>query len=242
MKRMKNLLVLIIALVVVFGFACSNKTSNSEESYQGHKVEVKEVVYANSYTYLNVTENEEDFWIAIPKMVANVGATYYYDGALEMKNFESKDLNRVFETVYFVERVSEHPATTASAPIVSPHGDSPHSTGSKVAANKEEIKIEGVEGSVTIEELFKNKEKYAAKEILVRGKVVKINLGIMNKNWIHIQDGTGTASDFDLTVTTIQEDLTVGDVVTCKGVITLNKDFGAGYTYNVIMEDASFEK
>lgn len=234
---MKNLLILIIALVVVFGFACSNKTSNSEDSYQGHKVEVKEVVYANSYTYLNVTENEEYFWIAIPKMVVNIGATYYYDGALEMKNFESKDLNRVFETVYFVERVNEQPATAASAPIVSPH-----STGSKLAANKEEIKIEGVEGSITIEDLFKNKNKYATKEILVRGKVVKINLGIMNKNWIHIQDGTGTASDFDLTVTTIQENLTVGDIVTCKGIVTLNKDFGAGYSYNVIIEDATFEK
>ncbi len=240
---MKNLFSLIIALVIVFGFACSNKTTNSEETYQGHKVEVMEVVYANSYTYLSVTENKEEFWIAIPKMVANVGATYYYDGALEMKNFESKDLNRVFETVYFVEKVSEQPPLAAAdAPIASPHGDSSHSHGKKNVAIKKEIKVEGVEGSISIGELFGNKENYDAKDVIIRGEIVKVNLGIMNKNWVHIQDGTGTADDFDLTVTTIQENIALGDIVTCKGVITLNKDFGAGYTYNVIMEDAIIKK
>jgi hypothetical protein len=63
-------------------------------------------------------------------------------------------------------------------------------------------------------------------------------MAIMGKNWIHVQDGTEAAGNYDLTVTT-QGTAKVGDVVVVEGGISLNKDFGAGYKYDVIMEDAS---
>jgi hypothetical protein len=67
--------------------------------------------------------------------------------------------------------------------------------------------------------------------------VVKVNKQVMGKNWIHIQDGTDFNNDFDLTITT-QDLAEIGDEVTFKGKISVNKDFGSGYSYEVIMEDA----
>ena len=75
----------------------------------------------------------------------------------------------------------------------------------------------------------------------MKGQVVKVNEEIMGKNWIHIQDGSGSAADFDLTITTVEK-VKVDDVVTFEGTISLSKDFGAGYFYEVIMEDAKLVK
>ena len=63
----------------------------------------------------------------------------------------------------------------------------------------------------------------------------------MGKNWIHIQDGSGDSNNFDLTITT-QDQAKVGDVVTFEGTIGTKKDFGYGYLYEVIMEDAKLLK
>jgi hypothetical protein len=72
----------------------------------------------------------------------------------------------------------------------------------------------------------------------MKGKVTKFNQGIMDRNWIHIQDGTSNEKNVDITITT-NDVVKLGDVITVKGTITLAKDFGAGYFYEVIMEEAS---
>jgi hypothetical protein len=97
--------------------------------------------------------------------------------------------------------------------------------------------VETPEGGVTIGDLYANLEKYDGKEVIVRGEVIKFNLEIMDRNWIHIQDGTGDAEHFDLTVTT-QHAPAKGDVVTYKGTVAVNKDFGMGYFYELILENA----
>ena len=85
--------------------------------------------------------------------------------------------------------------------------------------------------------MYANKASYDQKTVIISGIVMKVNEGILDSNWIHIQDGTKTGEYFDLTVTT--DDLPRKDeVVTFKGKISLNKDFGAGYKYDVIMEEA----
>jgi len=93
------------------------------------------------------------------------------------------------------------------------------------------------QGGITIGELFANKKDYDGKTVRIRGKVVKVNSNIMGRNWVHLQDGTSAGDKFDLTVTT-NESVNVGDVVTFEGVIALDKDFTAGYVYDVIMENA----
>jgi hypothetical protein len=93
----------------------------------------------------------------------------------------------------------------------------------------------------TIEGLYASKEKLKGQRIQVKGKVVKVNTGIMGKNFFHIQDGSGKAGANDLTVTT-QQDVHVGDDVLVTGLVTLNRDFGAGYSYPLILEEATVEK
>ena len=96
-------------------------------------------------------------------------------------------------------------------------------------------------GGVTIAQIFSNVNMYASKIVKVKGKVVKVNNGIMKTNWVHIQDGTSAGSDFDLTVTT-NDNVNVGDVVTFEGSLVLNKDFGYGYSYKVLLENAKANK
>ncbi len=92
------------------------------------------------------------------------------------------------------------------------------------------------EGTITLAELFANKTNYANKKVVIRGEVKKYNSKIMGKNWIHIQDGTEYMGENDLTITS-QMEVKTGDVVTMEGKITLDKDFGSGYFYKIIMEE-----
>jgi len=197
-----------------------------------HTVGVQDVIQASSYTYLNVKEGDNTFWMAIAKKDIKVGETISFAGGLEMKNFESKELQRTFETIYFVDRiVSGEPSAAASQqPAVMPHR-------MKSEIEKQEFSIEPAEGGITIGELFGNSDSYADKAVLIKGKVTKVNRAIMDRNWVHIQDGTSDSGKYDLTITT-NEDVNVGEVVTFEGKITLNKDFGSGYSYEVIMEEA----
>jgi hypothetical protein len=71
-----------------------------------------------------------------------------------------------------------------------------------------------------------------------RGKVVKTNPNIMGKNWLHVRDGSGAEGTNDLTVTTAGTAPNVGDTVVVKGTVALEKDFGMGYQYDIIVEDA----
>lgn len=239
---MKSKLLIFIAFVALVMTSCvSNVKKEAEELNGAHKVVVKEVLQANAYTYLNVTENETDQWIAVPKMEAKEGDIYYFDGFMEMNDFESKDLGRTFESVYFIQEVRTElkPAAHAMDHAGMPEGHmSMDKHEGKPAIAKKEIQIDPVKGGITIAELFGNKEKYAGQKVIIKGKVVKLNFGIMNKNWFHIQDGTNADGDFDLTITSAVEDIELNDVVTFEGTITLNKDFGYGYSYEVIMEDA----
>jgi hypothetical protein len=103
-------------------------------------------------------------------------------------------------------------------------------------AAREEIKIEPAEGVTILSDLFANKKNFSGKTIKVKGKITKVNPSIMGKNWIHIQDGTSFEDQYDLTITSdfIPE---VGTIITVEGKIALDKDFGYGYTYPVLLEE-----
>ena len=113
----------------------------------------------------------------------------------------------------------------------------PEKTGSPDVPDLEIEGVEPVEGGTTIAELFNNRQAYGGQVIKVKGIVVKYSEAIMKKNWVHIQDGTRDQGEFDLAITTSDE-CALGDEVGFEGMITLDKDFGYGYSYDVIMEDA----
>ena len=106
----------------------------------------------------------------------------------------------------------------------------------QVAIEKVNVKVEPCSDCITIAKLMAGKQTYAGKTIKVKGEVTKYNSGIMGKNWVHIQDGSEFNGSFDLTITT---DIitSVGETITLEGKIVLDKDFGYGYFYEVLMED-----
>ena len=201
-----------------------------------HTAVIQEVIQATSYTYLNVKEGESTFWMAVTKREIEVGKTIVFTPGLEQRNFKSKDLNRTFETIYFMDSISvAGEGTMGAASAMSPHSTMPSQT--KPIVGKLEVVIDPIEGGISIAQLFGDTATHGGQSVKIRGKVTKVNSGIMGKNWVHIQDGTEAEGNYDLTVTT-QETAKVGDVVVVQGKITLNKDFGSGYKYDVIMEDA----
>ena len=233
---------LILALTALLFFAgCSSDENNDETTRQSaqnqmasdvHKVTIEEILQANAYTYLRVTEDDKEDWIAITKRSDfEVGQTIYYKDAMLMNNFHSQDLNRDFESVWFVQTVSPQPIT--ANPMMG--SQSPHSNVKPEA--DESISIEPVAGGITIAQLFDNRADYDGKQVKIKGKVVKVNSGIMGRNWVHIQDGTGDENNYDLTVTT-NDNAQVGQIVVVEGYVTLNKDFGSGYKYDIILENS----
>lgn len=106
----------------------------------------------------------------------------------------------------------------------------------QVASEKVNVVVEPCAGCTTIAKLMENKKSESGKVIRVKGSVTKFNPQIMGKNWVHIQDGSEFSGTFDLTITTNLE-VVVGQIVTFEGKIALDKDFGYGYSYNVLMEE-----
>lgn len=209
----------------------STAASSDESANKLHKVVVEEILPTEKYSYLRVTENGEEFWIAIPKSEIEKGGTYYYRGGLKKINFKSVEYDRVFETVYLVSGVSKDPGMSDIS------GGNPHQNINNTESPGTENNIGPIAGGITIAELLHNKKKYEGQVVKVQGRVVKLNNMIMNRNWVHIQDASLKGENTDLTVTTT-DNVAMGDVVAFEGKITLNKDFGAGYKYEIIMEEA----
>jgi hypothetical protein len=135
----------------------------------------------------------------------------------------------------------EPTATTATAPEAAPASQPAAEPHPMPAAPTETVDLTGIaraEGGKTVAELFAEKDQLAGQPVVIRGKVVKSNPGIMGKNWLHVRDGSGAEGTNDITVTTAGDVPNVGDTVLVKGPVTLNKDFGMGYQYDVIIEDA----
>jgi hypothetical protein len=229
---------LLFAGVILTFISCqSNQSSKpmNQASSTNHVVVVKEVYQVSGYTYLLVTENGNETWLATTPIEAKVGETYYYEGGFEMNNFKSKELNRTFASIFFLEGISSTPIIASEkATLVSPGASSAREV-------KKNITITPVEGTVTIAELYSKRTSYEGKTVKVKAEVTKFSPEIMNTNWIHVQDGTESEGDFDLTITS-KETVKVGETLIFEGKITLNKDLGYGYFFKILIEDAIVSK
>jgi hypothetical protein len=231
---MRFKIIILILVSLIFSSCSKNEEQtkgkpNTSVNDNQHKAIVMEVIQVSDYTYLHVTENGKDYWIAAPKADFKVGEVILYSKSMEMKNFESKELKKTFDSILFID--------DASVKL----GEGIMNEPMKPSISKEEVNVEPVSGGVTLAQIFADPNKYANRTVKVKGKVVKINSGIMQRNWIHIQDGTNYKDDFDLTITT-NDNVKNGDVVIFEGKIVLNKDFGYGYSYKVMMENAKASK
>ncbi len=239
---MKSILYLFFALALLTG--CNNatvkKTANkpapqpSTQTADMHVVVAKDVIQTSGYTYLLLTEGDKEYWAAVSRFEAEKGKTYYYKSGMEMKAFKSKELNRVFDSIQFIMEFSDKPIAE-KAPVALT------TKGRQSLEKVDGIKVTPVGGAIGLAELFADKSKYAGKKIKVTGQVVKFSPEIMNKNWVHLQDGSEANGSFDLTITSM-ETVKVGSVVTFEGVIAVDKDFGYGYKYDVLLEEAKVVK
>lgn len=238
---MKKIFYLVVLLI---GVTACNQQKSTQVSYEvdpfNKEVVVGDVLQTNSYTYLLVNEKSQQYWIAVTKTDAEIGKTYYFSEGMEMKGFHSKELDRTFDMVLFVGNLSNQPIP-AHPTAASPSMTMPPVQNTKTPVTKQDIKIEPIDGSIPLIDLFEKSESFSGKTIKVVGKVTKFNASIMGRNWVHIQDGTGNDEFFDLTITT-QDEVKVDDVVIFEGVITLKKDLGSGYFFQILMEEAKASK
>lgn len=235
---MKHLFYLLSVVVAFSVISCNQDAKKSEEKNKtnyDYSGVVVDVVQTSNYTYCLVKDDHNEHWLAISRTDISKGETLYFNQGMEMKDFHSKELDRTFPSIFFVQKASTDPDSDTFKPQAVAQKPV------KPKIEKKELDVEQATDGVTIAELFENKEKYAGKKIKVRGKVTKFNTAIMNKNWAHIQDGTEFEGKFDLTVTTVEE-VNVDAVVTFEGTINLDVDFGAGYFYDIIMQDAVIVK
>ncbi len=194
---------------------------------------VLKVMNGGGYTYARIRNSKGNIWLAMPEAKLKAGETVTFFPGTMMTNFHSDTLNRTFKKVMFTQGPVALPGTKA------------YRAKNKAKQPAEKIKVSKAQGpnAHTIAEIYKDKAALGGKTVSVRGKVVKVSKGIMGSNWLHIQDGTGDASKgTNSLVVTTKDDAGTGDVVTATGVITPNKDFGFGYKYDVIMEQAKITK
>ncbi|HEX9053107.1 MAG TPA: nucleotide-binding protein [Anaeromyxobacter sp.] len=224
------------------------------------KGKVLERLDAPPYSYLRLQTDKGEAWAAVPRVDAAAGTEVTVQGAMPMAGFESKTLKRKFDLVYFgtLAGAGGQAAPAGMPPagmggMGGPMGAEAQGPGGMAAqhaaaaagpADVGDVKVPKASGADarTVAEIYAQRSALKEKSVTLRGKVVKFNAGIMNRNWVHLRDGTGAAGkDNDLTVTT-NDSAAVGDVVVVKGTVRLDKDFGAGYAYPVILEDAKITK
>ena len=200
-----------------------NHETSDEFLEAWHTVEVLELLETVKYSYLKVAEGNNEYWIATLKDNYQVGQKYTFRSSLLKTNFKSVEHNRTFEELYLVSEIQT--ADGSSEVDELPGMESPGKA----------LKKADIAGLITIAEIVKNPKKYEGKTVRVFGNVVKANPNIMDRNWLHLKDGT--ADDYDFVLTTNAQ-IPEGHAVGFEGKIVLDKDFGAGYAYDIIMEEA----
>jgi hypothetical protein len=194
-----------------------------------------------SYVYIEQADGKKN-WVAVAETPVKVGAQMTFKPGMEMGKFESKALKRTFDSIIFSDGVLTGGAAVANADPGKDQGVSPGSTGAGAAkAGKISVTKATGDNAYTVEGAITKSAKLHKKKVVIRGQVVKVSTGIMNKNWIHIQDGTGSEKKktHNLVCTSPTDIADVGDVVTITGTLYKDKDFGSGYKYAVIVEEAT---
>lgn len=209
---------------------------------QGKVLKLKNV---DNFTYLLLNTDRGEIWAAVIKAPVKKGETVTVENAIVMENFKSKALNQTFKKILFGKLGSAGASANASQAGSSSLGAAFSVNPRKNLDTINAAPVDKADGAnaMTVAEVMTKSAELKGKPVVVRGKVVKYNAEIMGMNWIHLQDGSGSAADGsnDILVTTSAL-AKVGDVVTVEGIVATDKDFGAGYSYKVLIEQASVRK
>lgn len=247
----KTILILMIASSLILAAAAAPARTQDAAVHRGKVITTMD---AGGYTYVEFEENGKKLWAAGPITKVAVGDTIEISGAMPMQDFTSKALKRTFAFIYFTGSITKGDSVVKRGLVVAdgaagatagsgrglPEGHVPVAV-KDIPAQVSAVKAGSVvkaDGGQTVAELYARKKALNGTRVKVRGRVVKFMAEIMGKNWLHIQDGTGTDGTNDLTVTTAQA-AAVGDLVLIAGAFAADKDFGSGYAYSIIVENAT---
>jgi hypothetical protein len=236
---MKLLQTIILINVLIFSASTIMATDagSGPETTSGT---VAETMESGGYTYLRL--EEQGIWIATAAKPVSVGDKVEYIGGMEMKGFYSKTLDRTFESVFFIQNVS-----VVSKDIDALHAEAMKEKGSNDMQVPKPAAVEAPEmGEITplkegktVEAIFAESAQLNEQVVSLNAKVIKVSKNIMGKNWITLQDGTGTEPNNKILATSL-EMASPGDVVIARGVVRTDVDLGSGYRYKVLLEEAKF--
>lgn len=191
---------------------------------------VVDILNGGGYTYLEVEDSfKKKYWVALEGVKIDKGTEVRFNEEMRVQNFESKSLNKKFDDIIFGSNLQYRTKTPEAgnlAMITQIVKESPYKQN----------------GTLSVQEVIEKRESFKGKSVSIRGRVVKASENILERNFIHIQDGTADGNEVGRIVFTSKELPKVGDVVTAKGVVNVDKDFGSGYVYKIIVENASFTK
>jgi hypothetical protein len=233
---MKLFVTIIAILCASLAWGINTPAAAPTAVIKGQVLEVKNV---DSYTYLRLKTREGEIWAAVNKAPVKKGAQVTIENVVVMNNFESKSLKKTFQQIVF--------GTLAGAGAAAGDGGmaAAHGGVAKPPANVGDVTVPKASGADarTVAEIVSQSAALKDKTVLLRGKVVKYTDQVMGKNWMHLRDGSGSAADNtnDILVTTADQ-AKIGDIVLIKGVVRTDKDFGSGYAYKVLVEEATLQK
>ncbi|MFQ5644416.1 MAG: hypothetical protein ACE5FQ_12085 [Thiogranum sp.] len=191
---------------------------------------VLEFMDAGGYTYVRIDTGTDKVWAASPRTPVRRGSMVAVSTRMPMTNFHSKALNRDFDLIYFTDRITGDSLSNSDTVAPEPKSNS--------ADKPSDTPVEGIQKAKdgkTIAEILEQKQALAGQPVRVRGKVVRYSTKVLGKNWIHIRD---SSTGKDLTITT-DGSAKVGDIILADGKLALDRDFGYGYVYEVLLEDSS---
>lgn len=259
---------LVLLLFFAFSVYCGQSDGETEETQAGNssfhdfsskKVPremaeafegtVTDVIETSRHIYVQVDTGEKKVWVAVPNFDGSPGDAVSVPAGIPVEDFYSRSLHREFDMMHFVgglgggdgrmpaqqtQKMPEgHPDIGGDPEKPDTHPEMDEDSGARVDVGE----VRKAKNGQTVSEVITERKKLAGKKIRIRAKVVKFTPEIMDKNWLHIQDGSGEEGTNDLIVTTDAE-VRVGDTVLVKGRVSIDRDFGYGLKYPVIVEDA----
>lgn len=218
-------------------FKPEGKEAINSQANASHTVQLVDSLQASRYTYYKVEEGDKEFWIATMKSSFPLNEAYVFDKGLYKTNYYSTEFDRNFDEIYLVSDLRPKQSHSSRA------GNTLNQivrfeTNHPVKKHQSDTSLDR-EGSIKIRELISNASDYIGQEVQITAKVTKINPNIMDRNWLHLQDGS--FDSFDMVATSL-EAVPAGHIVTLKAKFAKDKDFGAGYSYDFILENAQLVK
>jgi hypothetical protein len=212
---------------------------------------ILEIKTAMGYKYLKIDEEGKELWIAIANAPVTIGDRIGYDKNTMMTNFKSKSLDQEFKEIFFASDVylpqkAQQPKSMKEMLGLSPKKQDPHAGMGRGMTSEEEEKPATPfvkKDTYTIEEIHMWRKSLEGQIISIEASVYKVSRQIMKLDWVHLGDGTGNEKKLtdDLVFTATSTNIKAGDKVIAKGKVIVNKDFGFGYFYKVIIQDATFK-